>query len=144
MNRRLTPLAQILRQIPAARAREERARRDGRRASSAHYDRASGRVVLELTNGYLFGFPAYAVPALSKLEPDQLEAVELSPAGSGLRWDALDIDLDVPGLLLSSVGRAERFSELARMAGSTKSKAKAAAARANGKKGGRPRKAAKR
>lgn len=52
--------------------------------------------------------------------------------------------LSVPDLLMSSVGRAEKFSEFARLAGSTRSKAKAAAARANGKKGGRPRKAARR
>jgi len=41
------------------------------------------------------------------------------------------------------VGQAERFSELARMAGRSSSRAKAAAARANGAKGGRPRKVAR-
>ena len=44
------------------------------------------------------------------------------------------------GLVLSSIGRAEKLSELARMAGRTTSPAKAAAARANGAQGGRPRK----
>ena len=38
--------------------------------------------------------------------------------------------------------RAWMMSELARRAGQTKSKAKAAAARANGRKGGRPRRVA--
>jgi predicted butyrate kinase (DUF1464 family) len=59
-----------------------------------------------------------------------------------LHWEDLDADLSVPGLLLSSIGRSERLSELARLAGRAKSPAKAAAARANGAKGGRPRKVA--
>jgi len=70
--------------------------------------------------------------------------VEVSPGGSGLHWEALDIDLSVPGPLLSSLGRAQQRSELARLAGRTTSRLKAAAARANGAKGGRPRKAARR
>lgn len=144
MNRMRTPLAEILRQIPAARARAERERNAGRCATTARYDRISGRVILELTNGYLFGFPTSAIPVLNRLSPEELVAVELSPGGSGLHWDTYDTDLDIPGLLMHSIGRAAKFSEFGRLAGSTKSKAKAAAARRNGKKGGRPRKAASR
>ena len=141
---RRTSKAAILAQIPAARAREARARRTGRRAISARYDRPTGRVMIELTMGYVFGFPTDAIPALAKARPEQLAAVELSPGGSGLHWETLDIDLSVPGLLLSSLGRAQQRSELARLAGRTTSRLKAAAARANGAKGGRPRKAARR
>ncbi len=137
-----TRKTEILRQVQAARAREVRERATGRRAVSAYYDRQSGRVMMELTSGFVFGFPAKSIPALAKASPQQLAAVELSPRGSGLHWEDLDTDLSVPGLLLSSIGRSERFSELARLAGRTKSPAKAAAARANGTKGGRPRKVA--
>ena len=42
--------AEILSQIPAARARERRERKQGLRASAARYDRATGRVVLEAEN----------------------------------------------------------------------------------------------
>jgi hypothetical protein len=139
-----TSRAKILAQIPAARAHEERARKEGQRATSAHYDRRMGRVVMELTNGYVFGFPASAIPALAHASPEQLAAVELSPGGSGLHWEELDADLSVAGLLLSCLGPAQRSSELARIAGKAKSPAKAAAARANGAKGGRPRKQAAR
>jgi hypothetical protein len=97
--------------------------------------------MLELTSGFVFGFPAAAVPALARATPAQLAAVELSPGGGALHWEALDVDLSVAGLLLASVGRAEKLRELARLAGATTSEAKAAAARANGAKGGRPRKA---
>jgi hypothetical protein len=142
MTRRRTAKAAILAQIPAARARDGRERAAGRRAVSAHYDRQTGRVMLELTNGCVFGFPAQSIPALAKATLEQLAAVEVSPGGSGLHWEALDADLSVPGLLLSSIGRSQKLSELARIAGKTTSEAKAAAARANGAKGGRPRKAA--
>jgi len=100
--------------------------------------------MMELTSGYVFGFPAKSVPALANASAAQLAAVELSPGGSGLHWEELDADLSVPGLLLSSVGRSEKLSELARLAGKSKSRAKAAAARANGAKGGRPKKVASR
>lgn len=135
-----TDRAIILAQLPAARAHAARERRTGRRALSARYDRRSGRIVLELTSGYLFGFPVKLVPALARATVAQLAAVEVSPGGGALHWEALDADLSVPGLLLDSVGRAQRLSELARLAGQTTSRAKATAARVNGAKGGRPRK----
>ena len=139
-----TSKAKILAQLPAARAREQRARRAGLRAISASYDRRTERVLMELTNGYLFGFPIAAMPALADASPEQVEGVQLSPGGSGLHWEALDVDLSVPGLLLSSLGRSQQLRELARLAGQATSPAKAAAARANGAKGGRPRKVARR
>lgn len=144
MARSRTPRTGILRQIPAARTREARQRKAGQRAVSAYYDCESGRVMMELTSGFVFGFPAKAIPALANASAAQLAAVELSPGGSGLHWDAIDADLSIPGLLLSSVERSEKLSELARLAGRSKSRAKAAAARANGAKGGRPRKALRR
>jgi hypothetical protein len=137
-----TPRADILRQIAAARAHETRERKSGRRAVSASYDRRTGRVMVELTSGFVFGFPTRAIPELVKASPDALAAVAVTPGGSGLHWEALDVDLSVPGLLLSSVGHSEKVREFARLAGRATSSAKAAAARANGAKGGRPRKAA--
>lgn len=100
--------------------------------------------MVELTNGFVFGFPVKAIPPLVAAKPDELAAVQVSPGGSGLRWAALDIDVSVPGLLLSSIGRTEKARELARLAGRVTSPAKAAAARANGAKGGRPLKGARR
>jgi hypothetical protein len=125
-------------QMSAARTREKRARAAGLRAVSVTYDRSQRRVVIELSNGCVFGFPAQSIPWLRNATIADLMAVEVSPSGSGLRWDALDVDLSVPGLLLSSIGRVEKTRELARLAGSAKSDAKARAARANGAKGGRP------
>jgi len=132
--------SEILQQIPAARAQEAAERKAGLRALSARYDRETRRIVLELTNGFLFAFPTRMIPALSHRSSAQLATVQLLPGGSGLRWEALDVDLSVPGLLLSSMAPAQRMQELARAAGKSKSIAKAHAARTNGAKGGRPRK----
>jgi len=135
--RRLTD-AEVMAQIPAARAREARERKRGLRATSAKYDRAARRVVLELTNGYSFAFPVGAIRALGGATPGQLVAVEIDPSGRALRWEALDVDLSVPGLLLSALGADERLRHLASMAGRARTDAKARAARSNGLKGGRP------
>ena len=139
--RRLTD-ADIVAQIPAARAREARERKQGLRAISAKYDRTARRVVLELTNGYSFAFPVGAIQALDGATPAQLAAVEIDPSGGALRWDSLDVDLSVPGLLLSALGVEERLRHLASLAGRVSTDAKARAARSNGLKGGRPAKRA--
>jgi hypothetical protein len=138
-SRRLTE-ADILAQIATARTRETRERRQGRRASSARYDRATRRIELELTNGIHFAFPVEAIPSLAAASDDELADVRLDAAGGGLIWDAIDVDLSVPGLILSAVEPGERRRHLAGMAGRARSHAKAQAARANGRKGGRPRK----
>ncbi len=139
-----TPLSTILGQLPAARAVGEREQDEGRRAISAHYDRRTHRVLVELTSGFLFGFPADAIPELADASAADRARVAVSPGGGALQWNGLDVDLSVPGLLLASVGRKERLLEFARMAGQSSSPAKVAAARANGAKGGRPKKAAAR
>ena len=132
--------AEILTQIPAARARDAQDRKQGRRATSARYDRRAERVVLELTNGFLFAFPVRAIPDLRSATPTQRAAVAVNRGGSALRWEALDVDLSVAGLLLSAVGADERRRDVARMLGQATSPTKAATSRANGAKGGRPKK----
>jgi hypothetical protein len=69
--------------------------------------------------------------------------VEVDGAGFNLHWPSLDVDLYVPALVSGIFGtRAWMTKELARRAGQAKSPAKAAAARRNGVRGGRPRKSA--
>lgn len=113
------------------------------RASAAHYDRAAGRVVIDLTNGCAYAFPAQLVQDLQGAGHDDLANIEVDGLGFNLHWPALDVDLYVPALVSGIFGtRAWMARELARVAGRTKSPAKTAAARSNGAKGGRPRKAA--
>lgn len=108
------------------------------RAASVRYDRALGRIIIDLTNGCTFSFPPRLAQGLEAATEDQLAQVEILGAGYGLHWEALDADLSVPGVLTGLLGTQ---AYIARRAGQATSPAKAAAARANGARGGRPRKA---
>jgi hypothetical protein len=126
-------------QIDAALERGKHALATEPRAVSARYDRKLERVVVELTNGCTFAFPPRLGQGLEAATDEQLEQVEILGLGYGLHWEALDVDLSVPGLLAGLFGTK---TYMARRAGQATSPAKAAAARANGAKGGRPRKSA--
>jgi hypothetical protein len=106
------------------------------RAASAYYDRSADRVVVELTNGCVFAFPPRLAEGLENATDDQLAHVEILGAGYGLHWEELDADLSVPGLVAGLFGTK---AYMAQRAGQATSPAKAAAARANGTRGGRPR-----
>lgn len=111
------------------------------RAASARYDRQTGQVTVELANGCAYMFPTHLVQDLSEAGPDDLATVEVDGAGFNLHWPKLDADIYVPALVAGVFGTREWMSKaLARQAGRATSIAKAAAARANGAKGGRPRK----
>lgn len=115
------------------------------RAVSAHYDRKSGRVVIDLVNGCTYAFPTQLVQDLQGASHDDLANVEVEGLGFDLHWPALEADLYVPALVagIFIFGTREWMTkELARRAGQARSPAKTAAARANGSKGGRPRKVA--
>jgi hypothetical protein len=131
-------------QLEAAEVRGREILETEPRASSARYDQATGRVVVDLTNGCTYAFPAQLVQDLQGATPEALAAVEVDGLGFNLHWPSLDIDLYVPALVAGIFGtRAWMTRALARMAGQAKSQAKAEAARTNGAKGGRPRKIAR-
>ena len=113
---------------------------DEPRATVARYDGQLGQMVIELTNGCTFMFPPHLAQGLETATEDQLAQVEILGAGYGLHWEALDADLSIPGLLAGLFGTR---AHMARHAGQATSPAKAEAARANGAKGGRPRKTAR-
>ena len=126
-------------QIDAALARGKAARSSEPRAAAVRYDRELGRVVVELSNGCTFAFPPRLAQGLEDATDDQLAEVEILGAGYALHWAALDADLSIPGLLAGIFGTR---AHMARRGGQARSEAKAAAARANGSKGGRPRRTA--
>ena len=107
------------------------------RAKQVRFNRKLGRVVVELTNGCSFAFPPRLAQGLESASEDQIARVEILGSGYGLHWEELDVDLSVPGLLGGLFGTR---AYLAQRAGRITSPAKAAAARANGAKGGRPKK----
>lgn len=136
--------AEIDVQIAEARRRGEEADRTEPRAESARYNAESGRVEVELRNGCLFAFPAEFGQGLRGASPEQLRGVEVTAHGFGLSWPALDVDMAVPALVQGVFGSrpwmSEIAAELGRAGGRQTSEAKTAAARENGRKGGRPRK----
>lgn len=103
--------------------------------------------ILTLTGGTTIGFAAEAIPQLANASNTELAGVEVIPSGTGLSWRAVDVDLSVSGLVLSLIGGPEWRRAIRqaanRLAAQTGSEARTKASRENGKKGGRPRKAAK-
>lgn len=127
-------------QIAVAEARGRDMLENEPRVLAARYDAKSGRMVVDLSNGATYAFPTTLAQGLEFASAEELAEVEILGAGFGLHWESLDVDLSIQGLLAGRFGNRAWMSELARRAGSVKSPAKAAAARANGAKGGRPRK----
>lgn len=128
-------------QAEAAEARGRAVQESEPRAVAARYNRKTGRVTVDLANGCAYVFPVDLVQDLSEASPDDLAKVEVDGVGFNLHWPKLDADIYVPALVAGVFGTKDWMSKaMARQAGRKKSPAKTAAARANGAKGGRPRK----
>jgi hypothetical protein len=125
--------------IGEANARGRLIRETQPHALHARYDAKADRVIVELTNGATFAFPPRLVEGLQDASAAEIGKVEVIGRGFGLHWEALDLDYTVPGLVSGIFGTAKW---MAAQAGRSTSPAKAAAARANGAKGGRPKRSA--
>ncbi|QJE74218.1 DUF2442 domain-containing protein [Aerophototrophica crusticola] len=117
--------------------------RQGGHVVAARYVRRGSRVVLKLSTGVELAFPTDLAEGLAGAAPEDLAEIEVSPSGLGLHWPRLDADLYVPALMQGVFG-SQRWmaARLGAAGGKARSPAKTAAAQANGRKGGRPRKAA--
>ena len=116
-----------------------RAARIEPRAADVEYRAREHAVRIELTSGAAVTVPVKLIPSLRRAAARDINAVEILGRGGGLHWESLDLDLSVPGLLSSVLAGREWLAELGRIGGQKSSPAKAAAARRNGRKGGRPR-----
>jgi hypothetical protein len=132
-------LDEIFEEAAVVRERMRSERPDEPRVVAARYDAASKRVLVEMNNGCLFGFPVWMVPGTSRATPQELERIQREPFGEAVIWEELNADTNVLGLMLDAL-HVKAWA--ARYLGSVTSPAKSAAARENGKKGGRPRKRA--
>jgi hypothetical protein len=109
------------------------------RVVAAHYDRKTGRIVVQLSSKLIVSFSPADAEGLEGAQPSQLKDIEISPSGFGIHFPAVDADLYVPSLLEGLLGsKAWMASRLGQMGGRSRSKGKQAASRANGKLGGRP------
>jgi Protein of unknown function (DUF2442) len=129
------------REFAQAEKRMQALRRTGY-AVAARYDRRTSRIIVRLNTGLELAFPPALAEGLAAAIPEYLADIEISPAGLGLHWPKLDADVYIPALLQACSVPAVDASQLGAAGGRVRSQAKAASSRANGRKGGRPRKKA--
>ena len=99
---------------------------------------AGNQLVIELKNGVTVLLPRHLLQGLGEAAPEAIAGVQLGLRGASLHWEMLDVSFSLAGLLGGIFGTRAWMQEMGRLGGATRSAAKAAAARANGKQGGRP------
>jgi hypothetical protein len=112
------------------------------RVTEAEYRSGPGLdlLILKLSDGHRHLIPREDLQGLQSATKEQIARVEILGNGTGLHWPALNLDHYVPNLLRRIYGTKSWMAKIGRSGGSVKSAAKKRAARANGLKGGRPRK----
>ena len=106
-------------------------------AVKAWYDRRSDTVFALLSTGGTIGFPRAAHPVLAKAPPSVASKIDVG--GYSLWWPKIDDGCDVSWMIERAVGREQLQRIAARLRGEARTAKKRAAARRNGRKGGRPR-----
>ena len=126
--------------LELANQRGERMRSEVPHAVAARYDRHSRKVVIDLSSKLTVSFSPEDAQGLENARPSELKVIELTPSGFGIHFPKLDADLYVPGLLEGLMGSKKWMAaRLGQIGGRSRSRAKKAASRENGKLGGRPR-----
>jgi hypothetical protein len=123
-----------------ARARGKARTEDPSSVVDARYDSVADAIDLKFSGGGSMSIPRRIVPGLERASELNMEMIVVSPAGDALSWPSLDVDVYVPGLVERAFGTRLFAASTGRRGGRRRSKAKAAAAKANGARGGRPRK----
>ncbi len=98
-------------------------------------------LIVGLSNHRRLVLPIEDVQGLSQATHPQLKNYKLLGRGTGISFPDLDVDLYVPALMEGVYGNRRWMADLGRKGGGAKSAAKRLASKANGAKGGRPRKA---
>jgi len=123
-----------------ARARGQTRAQDPSAVVEAQYDPTRDAIDLRFRSGGSMTIPRKIIAGLEDVSASALGEISVSPAGDALSWRSLNIDVYVPGLVERAFGTQLFARATGQRGGQRRSKAKAAAARANGAKGGRPRK----
>lgn len=108
----------------------------------ARYEAREQALRLTFRGGGGMVIPIHLISELAGRTASDLARVEISPLGDALSWRSLDVDIYVPGLAEDVFGARLFAAATGRRGGQRRTKAKVAAARLNGAKGGRPRKRA--
>lgn len=109
------------------------------RVLRAEYVPGRDSVELHFSDGVMVSIPRNQLQGLGGANRSQLAEIEIVGNGTGLHWPELDVDHYVLGLLQHRFGSKRWMAEIGQRGGLARSKAKAKAARRNGRAGGRPR-----
>jgi hypothetical protein len=142
MNTKIKKRGRILTTATQMRDAAKAARQRERIATKIHgvrYDTDRDTIVAELSTGATLIVPRRAIPGFAQSSPQALADVAITPGNEGLWSDAVDDGVQLEQLLVLAAGEATLGTIGARINASKKSPARAAASRANGTKGGRPR-----
>lgn len=123
------------RQFTAASRRGSARRRSQPLATRVRYDAHRG-LMIDLNNDCLVCVPLRLLPELDGAAPSDLRRVVIMGIGQAIEWPTLDQQFDVLQLLADTVGAKLSLATVRDRAARVKAKG----ARANGAKGGRPRK----
>jgi len=140
MAKRTTTDSEILAQIPAARRRAERS---GAPATGVRFDRTHRRIHVTLANGAVLLVPVDLIATVRGASEADLAQVQVTPAGLGLEWPAINQDITIAGLAKLALGRRVLLQASGAAGGAARTAAKVRASRINGRLGGRPRTAAR-
>ena len=125
--------------IDKAIARGRKTRHLYARASSVRYE--DNCISIGFSDGSRVMLPVAGLPEFEGFTLQDFQQLEVGFGGKALCCEAQDLDVSITGLIATSKPLMDLATSLvASRNGRKSSAAKAAAARANGKKGGRPRK----
>jgi hypothetical protein len=138
MNTKIVPTTNTELQRAVAAGRQRRATQ--RRAAAVRYDPTRDTIEIDLTDGVGIRLPRSLLPEFRDVPPSEMPPIQVSPAGYGIRLDTHDIVVSVHGLIATLATPGDMAASLGKLGGTAKTKKKRDSARANGAKGGRPRK----
>jgi hypothetical protein len=131
-------------EVAAGRARGEARMLAEPYAERAEYDADAKRLVISLRGGALVAIPVSAIEEIADAKPAELALIKAGRFGDVIELRERDVDISLVGLLRDLSGKPATSVAAAAMGkrgGAAMTEAKAEAARANGAKGGRPRRA---
>ena len=97
-------------------------------------------LIINLSNRRRLVIPVEEIQGLERATPAQMKHYELLGGGTGISFPDIDADLYVPALIEGIYGNKRWMAQLGSKGGAARTEAKRTASRANGAKGGRPRK----
>jgi hypothetical protein len=111
------------------------------KAVAAEFRRKTDTIAVTLATGVELVIPRKLLQGLENAAPSEIAQVEILGPGDSLHWESLDVDHYLPALIDGVFGTRRWMSAIGKLGGSARSAAKHASSRANGAKGGRPRRA---